>query len=89
MDKYQMFRNFMYNELHITKEDIHQWIRDAVEEQANRLVANEFGKFDVERMASRIFMDDQFFGSKRFKSEIIEQIVKELRIRISVNNEPI
>ncbi len=32
--KYKMFRNFMYNELNITKEDIKEWTKEAVKEVA-------------------------------------------------------
>ena len=28
--KYNLFLNYMHNELHITKEDIHEWTKEAV-----------------------------------------------------------
>jgi hypothetical protein len=30
MDKWIMFKNYMHNEMGITKEDIRQWIEEAV-----------------------------------------------------------
>ena len=39
-DKWVMFRNYMHNELGITKEDIRQWITDAVNEQVKQQSAD-------------------------------------------------
>ena len=50
-DKWVMFRNYMHNELGITKEDIRQWITDAVNEQVKRLVANSFNSWNLKSMA--------------------------------------
>jgi len=33
-NKWLMFKNYMHNELGITKEDIRQWIQEAVQQQA-------------------------------------------------------
>lgn len=46
-DKYKMFRNFMFNELGITKEDIRDWIQEAVKEEAHRLIMKTYNNFDV------------------------------------------
>ena len=46
-DKYKMFRNFMFNELGITKEDIRNWVQEAVREEAHRLVMQTYSKFDI------------------------------------------
>lgn len=46
-----MFRNYMHNELGITKEDIRQWITDAVNEQVKQLVANSFNSWSLKSMA--------------------------------------
>ena len=48
-DKYKMFKNFMFNELGITKEDIRAWVVEAVTDEARRVVAKTYGDFDVER----------------------------------------
>lgn len=41
-DKWVMFRNYMYNELGITKEDIRNWIDEAVQEQVKAIIDNRF-----------------------------------------------
>lgn len=48
-NKWGMFRNFMYNELGISKEDIRTQIKEAVHEEAEKMIANTFDNFDVER----------------------------------------
>jgi hypothetical protein len=80
--KWLMFKNYMHNELGITKEDIRQWIEDAVKEQAERLVKNEFKNFDVHRIVERIIYDDNMFGSKRLKQEISQELAKQVLNKI-------
>lgn len=81
-DKWLMFKNYMHNELGITKEDIRQWIEDAVEKQAEKLVKNEYNRFDVHRIVERIIYDDNLFGSKRLKQEISQELAKQVLTKI-------
>jgi predicted transcriptional regulator len=37
-NKYKMFRNYMANELGITKEEIKEWAKEAVEESVKKLM---------------------------------------------------
>lgn len=48
-DKYKMFKNFMFNELGITKEDIRMWVEEAVRDEARKVVQHTYGSFDVEK----------------------------------------
>ena len=79
-----MFKNYMHNELGITKEDIRQWIEDAVQKQAEALVNNEFKNFDIHRVVERVTNDDKYFGAKNLKRDIAQelsrQIVDKLRL---------
>ena len=77
-NKWLMFKNYMHNELGITKEDIRQWIEDAVKEQAERLVKNEFKSFDVHSVVQRIITYDRYFGSKNLKQSISQELTKQL-----------
>lgn len=43
-DKWLMFRNYMINELGITKEDIREWIQDAVRIEAKKNGGRNFCK---------------------------------------------
>jgi hypothetical protein len=81
-NKWLMFKNYMHNELGITKEDIRQWVQDSVEEQAKKLVDKEFNNFDVHKVVQRIITDDQYFGSKNLKREISQEMTKQILERI-------
>ena len=81
-NKWLMFKNYMHNELGITKEDIRQWIQDAVEEQAKKLVQKEFNDFSARNVVQKIVMDEEFFGSKRIKRDITQELSNQLMERI-------
>jgi hypothetical protein len=84
-DKYQMFSNYMHNELGITKEDIRAWIEDAVDEQAKRLVNNEFNDFDARSVVKKLVYDEDIFGRKEINNKIINEVAKQLIERIEIN----
>jgi hypothetical protein len=48
-EKYRMFKQFMHNELGITKDDIRDWIKEAVREEAAKLIAKTYDDYDVKR----------------------------------------
>lgn len=77
-EKWIMFKNYMHNELGITKDDIRQWIQEAVENVAYRLVKNEWNNFDVDKVVRRIVMDSQYFGSTKLSEEIRNKVANEL-----------
>lgn len=85
MDKWLMFKNYMHNELGITKEEIRQWIHDAVNEQAERLVNNEFGKFDVKKVVADIISEEQYFGSRTLKRDISQELSKQILEQLHFN----
>ena len=85
-DKWAMFRNYMYNELGITKEDIRGWIKEAAEEEAKKLVNNTYDDFNVrdtiqtaaDRTTSRYF--------KEIKSDVVDKLVSKILLNIQANN---
>lgn len=77
-DKYKMFKNFMYNELEISKLDIKNWIRESVKDTANRMVKNEFDDFNVKDIVKSIIFKEEFFGSKQLKDDVIAEIGKQI-----------
>ena len=83
MDKYTMFKNYMHNELGITKEDIREWIENSVEEQAEKLVAHEFNNFDIKKIVSDTVKDNKYFGNSYIKKEIRDELTKQIMERIS------
>lgn len=84
-DKWIMFKNYMHNELGITKSDIRTWIEDAVKEQAERMVQNEFRSFDVEKIIRKIIMDDRYFSSPKLKGEITQEVANQLMKHIKIS----
>lgn len=83
-DKWVMFRNYMHNELGITKEDIREWIDDSVKQEAKRMVENAFAKKNPEEMIKdAIYKKDYFYG-EAFNNRIIEETAKILAKRLDV-----
>jgi hypothetical protein len=91
-DKWKMFKNYMHNELGITKYDIKQWIEDAVERQAEALVKHQFDNFDVASVVQKIITDDNYFGQERLKHEIATELSRQILSRLEFtkndNEEP-
>lgn len=79
-EKWEMFKNYMHNELGITKDDIRAWIKEAAYEQAQRLVDQEFGRFNIEskitEIAKREF-NDRYSG---IRTELIKEIASKLTL---------
>ena len=87
-DKWLMFKNYMHNELGITKEDIHEWIRDAVKEEANNLVKQEYGKFSIKDAINKEIYETNWYGGKGLRDTVKQEVAKVLseRITITVND---
>jgi len=49
-DKYKMFKNYMHNELGISRDDINQWVRDTIKETIN----NFFSKWNMKEYVLKI-----------------------------------
>ena len=45
--KYRMFKNYMYNDLGITKEDIKEWTKEAVKEVSANYLDNHVPEWDI------------------------------------------
>lgn len=50
-EKYNMFKNFLHNELGISREDIREWIKEAVADEARKIIKKTFDDFDVQSEA--------------------------------------
>lgn len=85
-DKWVMFRNYMHNELGITKEDIRKWIDDAVKQEAKNIVNESFARENPEQLIRRAIYDSTVFQNKTFKDEVIKKtaeiLAKTLEIKI-------
>lgn len=72
-DKWVMFRNYMHNELGITKEDIRNWIDEAVQEQVKAIIDDRFKAWNLrtitEEQIKTILKED--YGLERLLREKI------------------
>ena len=83
-DKWLMFRNYMINELGITKEDIREWIQDAVRIEAKKMAEDTFSRENPEQMIRRIVYDSGYFNTGSFNRTVIETAAKALVKRFDV-----
>ena len=80
-DKWSMFRNYMHNELGITKEDIREWIQEAVEIEARKMVDESFSKFSInDRISREIDKHIGQFSDYGLRQQISNELVKRLKI---------
>jgi hypothetical protein len=47
-----MFKNYMYNDLNITKEDIEEWTKEAVKEVAQNHIENHIDEWKIRNLVS-------------------------------------
>ena len=82
-DKWSMFKNYMHNELGITKEDIREWIQEAVEMEARKMVDESFSKYSIKDRISRE-IDNHIgnFSDYSLRQQISSELVKRLKIVI-------
>lgn len=83
-DKWLMFRNYMINELGITKEDIREWVQDAVRIEAKKMAEDTFSRENPEQMIRRIVYDSGYFNTGSFNRTVIETAAKALVERFDV-----
>lgn len=80
-DKYKMFKNFMFNELGITKEDIRMWVEEAVRDEARKIVSKTYDDFNVEREIRRVINEPY----SSIRQEITSRATRELLERFEIN----
>ena len=86
-DKYKVFRNFMFNELGITKEDIRDWIQEAVQEEAHRLVMKTYNNFDVSTELRRQLTDRYSPLRQDVISDCSKKLLETITLTISKKDE--
>lgn len=89
-DKWLMFKNYMHNELNITKDDIRQWIQESVEDIAKRMVAKEFNNFDPKYLLNQMIMEKDFWGKPGLKEginkKVADGILEQIEIKVKSKN---
>lgn len=88
-DKWLMFRNYMANELGITKEDIREWIQDITHEEVKNVVANAYGRVDIESEIRHAIQENDYWGNgKTFGDGVKREVANILADRIDVKYTP-
>lgn len=82
-DKWVMFRNYMANELGITKEDIREWIMDAVHQEVEQVVNNAYGRCNLEDFIKKEIYDWSGWG-RQFKDTIRQEVGKQLAEKLTI-----
>ncbi|MDP4224762.1 MAG: hypothetical protein Q8910_00130 [Bacteroidota bacterium] len=74
--KWEMFKDYLHNELEISKEDIREWVREAVKDEAKQLVEQSFGRFDVRQEIKNAVIYTSGFGGNSVKEDIVKEVAK-------------
>lgn len=81
-NKWIMFKNYMHNELGITKEDISGWVADAVMQQATRVLSEYNISERIDQLVSakidNAIKDRSLYTNKAFNDEIMQKVSREL-----------
>ncbi len=72
-DKWMMFRNYMHNELGITKEDIKEWIQDAIHQEIENVVHQAYGKCDIQQEIRNTIYSSSCWHEDSFKDEVMKR----------------
>lgn len=78
-EKYRMFKQFMHNELGITKEDIREWVKESVREEAAKMVAKTYEDFDVKREIRNMLSTNSSLH-RQLASEAVKEICKHVKL---------
>lgn len=77
-DKWVMFRNYMHNELHITKEDIREWIEDSVKQEVRAVIENRFKHWDLKEITEKEIRN-LLVKDYDLKNRVYEQIMNKMK----------
>ena len=84
-DKYEAFRQYMFNELQVSKEDIRTWIKEAVEQQVEKMLYKTFGDFEPNERAAKLIADyigKNWWANDNLKQAVASQIVNRIKVNI-------
>ena len=81
--KYRMFKNFMFNDLGITKEDIKNWTQEAVKEIATNYVENHLDEWKVKDLMMR----GRDYALNQVAQEVLRGSLKDYTISITKDKE--
>jgi len=81
-NKWKMFKNYMHNELGITKEDIQEWVREAVEKVAKDYVENHISYRELDRYIEEIIRGKWTNLHDNIYRYVAQEIMKNITISL-------
>jgi hypothetical protein len=78
-NKYKLFRNYMVNELGISRDDIKEWTMEAIKESVEKILRGYNVKDRVEYIADRVVRDNitNVHTQKEIVTAAIEKILRD------------
>lgn len=77
-DKYKLFKNYMHNELGITKHDIHDWVRETIREEIQAIHKNMDLKSIIKQQSATLVKENDYYVKKYVADKLVERIKLEL-----------
>ena len=71
-DKYKLFRNYMVNELEISKDDIMRWTKEAI----TKTVKKQIGQINVESLIESEMRRDRYNIINNTRKELVKEVKK-------------
>lgn len=83
-DKYTLFKNFMHNELEITKDDIKKWTQDAVKQVAENHVNHQMNSDLIIEKIIREAIHKPIYGGfvQDIKRAVSDHLLSQFEIKI-------
>ena len=84
-DKWLLFKQFLHNEMYISKDDIREWVHKSCEDIARRMVEQEFENFNLKTLIAGEVRKTDFYGTQfkdRVYTELSKQLIKKLELKI-------
>lgn len=86
-DKWTMFKNYLHNELGITKDDIRAWLKEAVQSQAELMIKKTFDDFDIDTFVrNHILTQMRYWNTDSVRNQVASLLASRLVI-LSKDNE--
>ena len=77
-NNYKLFKDFLEEELGITKEDIQMWIKESCQEEAEKIVCENFENYKPEEYIKRLILKHNYLFGNSLNKEIIQKASFEL-----------
>lgn len=88
-DKWTMFKNYIHNELGITKDDIRAWLKEAVQSQAELMLKKTFDDFDMDTFVRRHIETQMRYWTTDFVRHQVANLLADRLVILSEDNEKI